>query len=100
MKPVPLHSPWRARRRGLYTLIMLSAATLLVMQPQTSTGVLIALSTLPMAVLFLLFNRWWTRRFARSVLMHGVYLCLLVLLMGAVYRTVWLLHPYVGMHFS
>src|SRR5690606_13367787 len=100
MKPVPLHSPWRARRHRLYAIIMLSVVTLLVTQPQTSTGVIIALSTMPLAWLLMVFNRWWTGRFARSVLMHAVYLCLLVLFMGAAYHTVLLLQPYVGMHFS
>ena len=74
MRPVPLHSPWRDRRHRLYALLVWMLVGLLLTRPQTQTGVFIALGVFPLlGILALLLHRWWINRFARSNLMHAIY---------------------------
>ncbi|HLV19143.1 MAG TPA: hypothetical protein VKY70_16930 [Pseudomonas sp.] len=101
MRPVPLHSPWRDRRHRLYALLIWMLVGLLLTRPQTTTGILIAVTLIPaLALLAFALHRWWIRHFARSNLMHAVYIGLLMLAVGGVLEAVELLHPYVGGHFS
>lgn len=101
MRPVPLHSPWRDRRHRFYALMIWMLVGLVLTRPQTSTGVVIAVTVIPaVGLLALLLHRWWSNRFARSNLMHAVYIGLLMLACGGAYEAVELLEPYMGAHFS
>jgi hypothetical protein len=101
MRPVPLHSPWRDRRQQLYALLVWMLVGLLLTRPQTQTGIFIALGVFPLlGILALLLHRWWINRFARSNLMHAVYVGLVMLVFGLAHRALELLQPYVGAHFS
>ncbi len=100
MRPVPLHSPWRDRRHRLYALLVWMLVGLLLTRPQTQTGVFIALGVFPLlGVLALLLHRWWINRFARSNLMHAIYVGLVMLVGGGVFEAIQLLQPYLGEHF-
>ena len=100
MRPVPLHSPWRDRRHRLYALLVWMLVGLLLTRPQTQTGVFIALGVFPLlGVLALLLHRWWINRFARSNLMHAIYVGLVMLVSGGVFEAIQLLRPYLGEHF-
>ena len=70
MRPVPLHSPWRARRHRLYILLTWMLVGLLLTRPQTTAGIAIAVTAIPaLGLVALLLHRWWHNRFARSNLM-------------------------------
>ncbi|SCY42759.1 MULTISPECIES: hypothetical protein [Pseudomonas] len=100
MRPVPLHSPWRDRRHRLYALLVWMLVGLLLTRPQTQTGVFIALGVFPLlGILALLLHRWWINRFARSNLMHAIYVGLVMLVSGGVFEAIQLLRPYLGEHF-
>lgn len=101
MRPVPLHSPWRDRRHRFYALLIWMLVGLLLTRPQTQTGILIAVITFPLLGIFaLLLHRWWINRFARSNLMHALYVGLVMLVFGLAHQAVEVLQPYVGAHFS
>lgn len=100
MRPVPLHSPWRDRRHRFYALLIWVMVGLLLTRPQTQVGIAIAVTAIPaLGMVALLLHRWWTRRFARSNLMHAIYVGLLMLVGGGVFEAVQLLRPYLGEHF-
>ena len=100
MRPVPLHSPWRDRRQRLYALLVWMGVGLLLTRPQTQAGTFIALGVFPLlGILALLLHRWWINRFARSNLMHAVYVGLVMLIGGGVFEAIQLLRPYLGEHF-
>jgi hypothetical protein len=100
MRPVPLHSPWRDRRQRLYALLVWMGVGLLLTRPQTQAGIFIALGVFPLlGILALLLHRWWINRFARSNLMHAVYVGLVMLIGGGVFEAIHLLRPYLGEHF-
>ena len=99
MRPVPLHSPWRDRRHRLYALLVWMLVGLLLTRPQTQTGVFIALGVFPLlGILALLLHRWWINRFARSNLMHAIYVGLVMLVSGGVFEAIQRLRPYRGEH--
>ena len=101
MRPVPLHSPWRDRRHRLYALLVWMLVGLLLTPPQTTLGLVIAVTAIPLlGLLTLSLHRWWINHFARSNLMQAVYIGLLMLACGGAVQAVELLQPYVGAHFS
>ena len=95
MRPVPLHSPWRARRHRLYILLTWMLVGLLLTRPQTTAGIAIAVTAIPaLGLVALLLHRWWHNRFARSNLMHGIYIGLLMLAAGGVFEAIEWVRPY------